>query len=172
MTIFSGKTWKQTKVLQSQTGITSLSHFIASTTRSWPSKCYISLRLKARSHGTILCECDCDFLMWFCETVHTVWLWFISFIWIAHRNHTEWVWNLFMSSVTHTNATAAISVTRYEQYHWHPHNPFLSQSHSEKTHLNTHQNAKLKSLTKCDDAFGLTNFIFNISIWSTILRII
>ena len=24
---------------------------------------------KARSHGAILCECDCDFLMRFCETV-------------------------------------------------------------------------------------------------------
>ena len=64
-------------------------------------------------------------LMRFCETAHTVWLWFISFVWIAHRNYTEWVWNPFMCDIAHTNVTVIITVTPYEQYHWHPHNLFF-----------------------------------------------
>ena len=61
--------------------------------------------LRTRSHGAILCECDCDSLMRFCKTVTMVWLQFISFVWIAHCNCTEWVLNTFMCNVTHTDVT-------------------------------------------------------------------
>ena len=98
------------------------------------SVCICVRNLNACSHRAILCECNCDFLIPFCETVQTVWLPFISFLWITYRNCTEWVWNPFMCDVTHTNTTAIITSAPYEQYHWHPHDPFLSQSHSQKTH--------------------------------------
>ena len=41
------------------------------------------------------------FLMWCCETVHTVGMCFMSFVWITHCNHTEWVWNLFICDIGH-----------------------------------------------------------------------
>ena len=64
----------------------------------------------------------------------TVWLWLISFVWIAHRNHTEWVWNPFICDIAHINVIAIITVTPYEQYHWHLHNPFFYRSRIHKTH--------------------------------------
>ena len=85
-------------------------------------------------HTVILCECDCNFLLRFCETVTMVRLQFIYFVWIAHCNHTEWVWNPFMCDVTHTNATVIIAVAPYEQYDWHPHNPFFNHSRIHKEH--------------------------------------
>ena len=40
-----------------------------------------------------------------------------------------------MSDVAHTNVTVITVAAPYEQYHFYPHNPFLSQSHLQKIHL-------------------------------------
>ena len=73
-----------------------------------------------------------------CETVHMVGLRFIYFVSIAHPNHTEWVWNPSMCDIRLTNATTTITVTPYEQRHWHPHNPFYrSRIHKNRNYVQT-----------------------------------
>ena len=113
------------------------------------------LPLKARSHGAIFSECDCDLLSEngmlraiFSDFVHTVRCtggcdfqctcigMHIAFTGIAHRNRTEWVWNLFGCDVAHKTVSHAERIAPCEHYHWHPHNPLhaikKTQSHSEK----------------------------------------